>query len=36
MVSGHGNNWWEMGGGKLGRLVASRHMSLALYRIKFK
>ena len=25
----HGNNWWEMGGGKLGMLIALRHMSIA-------
>ena len=35
-VSGHGNNWQEMGGRKPGRLIASRRMSLGLYRIKFK
>ena len=30
-----GNNWWEMGGGKLGTIVAFRHMSISLYKIKF-
>ena len=36
MASRHGNNWWEMGGGKLGMLIAPRHMSIGLYRTKFK
>ena len=25
----HGNNWWEMGGGKLGMLIALRNTSIA-------
>ena len=34
--SEHGKNWWEMGGGKLGMLVAPRHMSIGLYKTKLK
>ena len=35
-ASGHGNNWQEMGGRKPGMLIALRHMSIDLYRTKFK
>ena len=35
MASECGNNWWEMGGGKLGMLIAFRHTSASLYKIKF-
>ena len=36
MASRYGNNWREMGGRKLGMLIAPRHTSIGLYRTKFK
>ena len=31
----HGNNWWEMSGGKPGMLVDFRHMRVTLQNEKF-
>ena len=31
----HGNNWWEMGGGKLGTLVDFMHMRTTIQNENF-